>query len=449
MKKICPPRVGEVMKAAVPCFVEQALNVLSSVLITMIIGHLGAYEMTATAMANTMFNWLQCTFTGFSVGATVIIGRMYGKNDEEGIKKVAFQAIKLIMLIGIAVAAITILFREPIVMLFYGSAEKKVIDNLLIYLFLILLGMPAIAGNNSMNACLRGIGDNRTPMLVSVLLNIISLSLGFILIYGFAPLNIPEFGIFGAGIAATVSRYVGLIFEAVFILIKRKNLIPKKYTLGFDADIFKRIMNIGIPSAVEQFVFNGGFVILTMLLVGFGTIFQAGYQIGSNISNILQTISVALNVAIVAFISRSLGAKNWEAAREYVRAARFIVCTVVVTYACLAAVAAPWLAAMFSNEQDVISEGTFFAVVYAVLQIPIAYMQAMTGVLKGAGDAKYIMVTNIGALWIFRIFGVWAISQFCGDGHIVFVIGMSLDFVLRAVAYDIRVRKEKWLHIRV
>lgn len=449
MRKIWSPQAGELVRATLPCLAEQAFNILSGVLATIIVGRLGAYEMTGTSMANTVYNWLNCLLVGFSTGATVVVGRMCGMKDEKGVRDVAFQTMKLTMLIGIVIAVLIMLLKKPLVMFFYGSAEVKVLENVHIYLFLLLLGMPASAGVNSMNACLRGIGDNKTPMSVSVLLNVATLFFCFLLVYGFAPLNIPEMGIWGAGIAVTGSRYIGMIYEAVVILIKRKNLIPSKYKFGIDAGVMKKVMKISTPASLEQFIFNGGFVILQSLLAGFGTVFQAGYQIGTNVSSITQTIPVALNLSLVALISQSLGAKNEERAKEYVRIVRLITCTIIVAVCVLTFIAAPWLARMYSTEENVIEEGIYFVRVFAVMLFPIAYMQAMSGVLKGAGDAKYIMFTSVSAMWIFRIFGIWALSRLIGDGHIAVIAGLAGDFVLRAVVYDARIRREKWLHIKL
>ncbi len=422
---------------------------LSGVISTIIVGRLGAYEMTATAMSNTLINWLQCAYVGLSAGATVVVGRMYGMKDAEGVKAATLQALKLALLLSFVISGVIILFQKQIVNLFYGAAEARVIENLHIYLFWALLGMPAIAGMNALGSCLRGTGDNKTSLYTSILINVANIILSFVMIYGFEPLGIKPMGILGAGIAVTTSRYIGLIFIFVFVLIKRRFILPKKYNFGFDTDVLRKVMKVGVPSALEQFIFNGGFVILQSILVSFGTIFQAGYQIGTNISNIMQTVSVAFNVAAVALISQCLGAKKWDLAKEYVSAIRFVIYTVVTFIAAVMFVLSPWMSAMFSTEAEVIEEGIFFARVFSVMMLPIAHMQAMSGILKGAGDTKYIAYTGTAAMWIFRIFGIWAMSQLLGNAHIAFVLGLGSDFVLRAVMYDLRVRKEKWLHIKI
>lgn len=441
--------MGEIVKVAMPCFLEQLMGVLAGVISTIIVGRLGANEMTATAMSNTLINWLQCAYVGLSAGATVVVGRLYGMKEHESIKKATLQTIKVALLLSFVISGVIMLFQEQIVNLFYGSAEAKVIENVHIYLFWALLGMPAIAGMNALGSCLRGTGDNKTSLYTSTMVNIANLILSFAMIYGFEPFGIRPMGILGAGIAVTAARYLGLVFLYVFVLIRRRDILPKKYSFGFNVEILRKVLKVGVPSALEQFIFNGGFVILQSILVSFGTIFQAGYQIGTNISNMLQTVSIALNVAAVALISQCIGAKKFDVAEEYVKAIRFIIYTVVTTIAVLMFILSPWMASMFSTEPEVIEEGIFFSRVFSVMILPIAHMQAMSGILKGAGDTRYVAITSTVAMWIFRIFGIWAFSQLFGNAHIAFILGLAGDFVLRAVMYDVRVRNGKWMHIKI
>lgn len=449
MKISIPSRVGPLTKIAMPCFVEQLLLVVVNVLSTMIVGQLGKAELSASSMSNQLVNWLQCAYVGLGSGATVVIGRMWGKGDREGAARGFMQSLKLTVLVSITVLILTVVFENTIVSLFFGGAEQAVIDNIHTYFFYCMIGMPATAIANVIGASLRGVGDNKTPLYTTAVLNVVNLVLSFLLIFGVPALGIPRMGIAGAGIAISSARVVSAIFIIVYIFIKKKPILPGRYELGFHGETVRRVTRVGIPSAVEQIVFQGGFVILQSLLIGFGTVFQAGYQIGANLNNIICAPSMAMGVACTALISQTLGKRDWEGAKEYVKAANFIIYTVFIGISILMFLAAPVFSRMYSSDPEVIAEGTFFARMFALMALPIGVMQSMAGVLRGAGDAKYIAVTNVVGLWLMRVCLVWLLSIWTGNGHLAVVIGCGSDFLWRAISYALRVRKGNWLHIRV
>ena len=449
MKISIPSRVGPLTKIAMPCFVEQLLLVVVNVLSTMIVGQLGKAELSASSMSNQLVNWLQCAYVGLGSGATVVIGRMWGKGDREGAARGFMQSLKLTVLVSITVLILTVVFENAIVSLFFGGAEQAVIDNIHTYFFYCMIGMPATAIANVIGASLRGVGDNKTPLYTTAVLNVVNLVLSFLLIFGVPALGIPRMGIAGAGIAISSARVVSAVFIIVYIFIKKKPILPGRYELGFHGETVRRVTRVGIPSAVEQIVFQGGFVILQSLLIGFGTVFQAGYQIGANLNNIICAPSMAMGVACTALISQTLGKRDWEGAKEYVKAANFIIYTVFIGISILMFLAAPMFSRMYSSDPEVIAEGTFFARMFALMALPIGVMQSMAGVLRGAGDAKYIAVTNVVGLWLMRVCLVWLLSIWIGNGHLAVVIGCGSDFLWRAISYALRVRKGNWLHIRV
>lgn len=449
MKISIPSRVGPLTKIAMPCFVEQLLLVVVNVLSTMIVGQLGKAELSASSMSNQLVNWLQCAYVGLGSGATVVIGRMWGKGDREGAARGFMQSLKLTVLVSITVLILTVVFENAIVSLFFGGAEQAVIDNIHTYFFYCMIGMPATAIANVIGASLRGVGDNKTPLYTTAVLNVVNLVLSFLLIFGVPALGIPRMGIAGAGIAISSARVVSAVFIIVYIFIKKKPILPGRYELGFHGETVRRVTRVGIPSAVEQIVFQGGFVILQSLLIGFGTVFQAGYQIGANLNNIICAPSMAMGVACTALISQTLGKRDWEGAKEYVKAANFIIYTVFIGISILMFLAAPMFSRMYSSDPEVIAEGTFFARMFALMALPIGVMQSMAGVLRGAGDAKYIAVTNVVGLWLMRVCLVWLLSIWTGNGHLAVVIGCGSDFLWRAISYALRVRKGNWLHIRV
>ena len=449
MKLTVPYKTKEMMQIGLPCFIEQALIVIAGIISTAIVGNLGKNELTAVTMCITLITWITCTFTGISVGSTILVGRMWGAGEKDRVRDVFDQALKLNLSISILIMCIGLLFQKQIIGVFYGGAEQEVLEAVYIYMPFCLIRLPCPAITTAFGCVQRGAGDNVTSLVGSTALNVANLIFSPVLIYGFAPLGIPAYGLYGAGIAQVLSWIVPVICQFIYVTVTKKSILPKKFNFKMDKELIGRLVRIAIPSGLDQFLFNGGFVLLQSVLVSFGTVFQAGYQIGANLNGIITTPSTVIAVASTTMIAQSLGANNHKDALETVKANKFCIYTIFSVLGILFFLFAPLLARIYTNDVDVLKEAVFFVRVFAIESVLVGYMQAMAGILKGAGDVRYIAVTNLIALWVGRLFVVWLLSRLTGNGHLAMVVGHTLDFGTRAVMFGKKVQKGNWLYLKV
>ena len=449
MKRNAPVKTAELIKIAIPCLIEQFLLVVAGIISTAIVGRLGKAELTAATMCANLVGWLQCMYMGLSVGSTIVVGRIWGAGDKDGVKDVFDQSLKLNIMISVTIMIILLVLKKQIIGLFFGGAEQSVLDNMYLYMPYCMASMPATAFTTIVGSAQRGTGDNKTSLVGTASLNISNVILTPILIYGVSWLNIPAMGLTGAGIAFVSVRYIAVICLTIYIFATKKPILPRRWNLKLKKETILRIIHVAVPSAVEQFLFQGGFVMLQTVLITFGTVFQAGYQIGANLNGIICVPSQAISVATTALISQALGSNSLDDAEEIVKANKFIIWSVFSVIGVLFFFGAPLLVKLYTNETEVIQEAVFFVRLFAVESFAVGYMQAMTGVLKGAGDVRYTAITSAVALWGGRIFGTWILAKITGNGHVAMAIGLSLDFFSRAFLYSRKVKKGDWLHIRV
>ena len=447
MPKI-PVKTQKLIRIAVPCFIEQLLVSLISIASAMMVGQLGKAELNAANMSGTIVNWLQCIYTGLAAGSTIVIGRMWGANDKEGVKSTFVDSLIVNTGLSVLIMLVLIIFQQQVTELFFGGADAEVKEKMDFFFKCCMISMPPMAVANIICACLRGVGDNKTCVYCNVLISLLYLIMAYPLIYGMPVLGIPKYGIDGAAAATLAARYLGTIITIIYVIVKHKPIVPDIKSVKMDKTIIRRVVNVGIPSAAEQFIFNGGFVILQSVLIAFGAIFQAGYQIGANLNSIMCVPSNAIGVAITAMTSQALGRHDRNDALENVKAARFLYVVIFSMLGAIVFMLSEPLVRLYTSDPEVIEEGIYFIRVFAVESLAIGYFQSMAGVLRGAGDIKYILVSSTIALWICRIGLTWVLSRKI-DPHIALLIGLSADFYLRAFMYHFRVQKRNWLEIVV
>lgn len=442
-------KVFEVLKIATPCIAEQFLLVFVNMVTVSIIGRLGKDEFVAASMSNQLVNWLQGMYIGLATGSTVVISRIWGQGDRQGTKNAFMQTFFIALALSVFIMSLTIIFQTEILSMFFGKADKNVLYCAGIYFSYSMIGMPATALTSVINAAVRGVGNNRTPFYTTAFLNVLNVSLSFLLINGSASLGIPKMGIAGAGVAIVIARYTSVLFAAFIVWATKSPILPNKAAFTVNKKTILRIFKVGLPSSLEQIVFQGGFVVMQTLLIGFGTVFQAGYQIGANLNGILNAPAMGIGVAVTVLISQALSKREFDEAAEIVSVARYIALVGFVFLGIMLFMAAPFITRIYSSDPQVIKVGLAFTRMFGLLVIPLTYFQAMVGILRGSGDVKFVALTSTAALWIMRVFMVWIISKIAKNGYLAVMVGVSSDYIFRALMYHFRVEKGEWKFIKI
>ncbi|MFA7636553.1 MAG: MATE family efflux transporter [Monoglobales bacterium] len=435
-------------KLAIPCILEQLLIVSSGVLASMVMGHVGKNELTGVAMVNTLVTWLQFLFLGLGTGVTVVIGRLYGEENHEGVKDATMQSIYLAFYISIALVFLCFTFSDQLLGLFFSNADPEVMKHIKIYFPYSIVSVPFVAVNHTLNAAARGVGDNSAALVSNSIVNFLYALLAYILIFGIRYFGYPSLSTTGTGIAVLIARIVGPFCAIILVYARKIPIFPKKIFAKSKEGYIRRIFGICTYSAIEQAVFQGGFVILQSMLLIFGATIQAGYQIASTINNIFLAVVSGIAVAMTVLTSQSLARRNFDMASEIFSIAKKMFLLLLIPLGIVMFLSSPYLARVFSSEPDVISSTTTFARVLGACFCFTAYQTITCGILRGAGDARYITVSCTVGLWVGRLLPVYILSKYT-SAYFAVGAGLVLDFATRSLMYHLRLRKGAWIHIKV
>lgn len=445
-----------VLRLAVPIMVEQTFVMLLGVFNTMMAGHIGEEAVSAIGMVDSLNNIFISFFAALSVGATVVVAQQIGKEDTKQANETVKQALVSGLIISSLITLFMWIFRVWIINSFYGQATDLVKVNAKIYIEYTLMTYPFIAVEQIANGILRGSGDTKTPMIITIFMNIINIILGYILIYGIDLSSIgigfstPSFGITGAAIAIAIARLVGTIVIISNLVrgsknIKLRNILPFK----FDMKIQKEIFGIGVPAGVEQLLFNAGKFIVQVFIVTMGTVSIASNTIGMSVCQIPNVLGNSFAIAATTLVGQYVGRDDIKGAKStLVYLCKFAtVCMVIIGIICMPL--APFLANLYTNSSDVVTLSATLIRANGIAMIiwPISFV--FSAGLKGAGDTRYTMVTAITGMWVFRIFVGYLLGVILGLGVLGIWIGMFTDWLVRGSMYTLRLRGTKWLKHRI
>lgn len=429
----------DVFKLAVPILTEQLFVISLGMINTMMAGHIGKEAVSAIGMVDSINNIFIAFFSALAIGGMVVVAQFIGQGNIKKANATMKQALYSGLIITLFVTIIMFLFQGPIIATLFGSAEPTVISNAHTYLGITLLTYPLITIDLVANGLLRGAGDTKTPMKISIFMNIINVCLTYTFI------NILGMGIIGAALGIAIARVSGGIIILIVLLRGSKILkLTNIKEFKFDKSLLKLIFGIGIPASVESLLFNGGKLITQIFIVNMGTIAIASNAIAGSVATMLNVPGNSLCIAATALVGKYMGrgeTKEAENALSYITKLSTILLTVI---ALIFIPFAGKVVALFTNNVEIIHLTSTVLIVNS-LCIPLWSISfVLPSGLKGAGDVKYTLVTTIIGMWLFRITLGYLLGVVFKFGLVGVWLGMVIDWVVRGSLYYIRFKKGKW-----
>ncbi len=439
-----------VLKLAIPIMVEQTFVMLLGVCNTMMAGHIGEEAVSAIGMVDSVNMLFISFFAALSVGATVVVAQQIGQGQAKKANETAKQAIISGLIISIIITLGLWIFRIAIINFLYGSAEKLIKLDAKLYIEFTLLTYPFIAVEQIANGILRGTGDTKTPMYITMFMNIVNIALGYLLIYGIYVLNIPSLGIMGAAMSIAIARTIGTIAIMIVLFRGSKNIqINKLYLFKFDMKIQKDIFNIGIPAGMEQVIFNAGKLVVQVFIVTMGTASIAANAIGMSISQIINVPGNAICLAATTLVGQYVGRNDIKGAKSTLIYLVKFTTICLVSLGCLFVPIAEWMASFYTNDSEVIKLTAILIKSNSMALLAWAISFVLSAGLKGAGDTRYTMITAFIGMWVFRICLGYILGVACRIGILGIWLAMYIDWIIRGLMYLMRMKGTKWLKHRL
>ncbi|MBN2657556.1 MAG: MATE family efflux transporter [Spirochaetales bacterium] len=436
----------EILRFTLPCLAELFLFSLISVVNMAMVGRLGAAALSAVGLASQPVRISTALFQAFNIGATAMIARYTGAKEYSKARNVIVQTIKFSVVAGLVISLPFFLFAEQIVR-FMGAQPDSLKDGI-IYMRFMAAGTVFQVIPLAVSSLLRGAGDSRNPMFINILANVINLVLGYVLIYGLA--FIPSYGVWGAGMAATVSKASASLL-ALMLLFKTSLPVrlDKDISLGWDKKILKGIVGIGSSSAAEQLVLRSGFFLYTRMIANLGTVSFAAHQIALTVSNLSTNLGQALGMASSSFTGRQLGAGRPDKAVHYVKLLHHGAFLLSLLVSILFLLSGDGLVRIFTTDFKVIDVFAPILFILAVINPAQNTFLVYSGSIKGAGDTRWPLLVSLIGLIFVRIPLVFITIRYLNWGLTGAWIATAVEKYLGYIMLRIRFTGGKWKEVRI
>ena len=431
----------------IPVVLEQLLNSIMGTADTMMVSNVGSAAISAVSLVDSINVLVIQAFSALAAGGAIICAQYIGQRSKEKANESARQVLFIITAISVAVSLICLVFQKPLLRLIFGSVEPAVMSASETYFFYTALSFPFIAAYDSAASIFRAQDNTKGPMIISMISNVMNIAGNAVMIWVF------HMGVAGAALSTLISR----IFCAVVVIIQLRKekegqeiVVRDYFEIRPDWSMIRRILGLGIPSGIENSMFQLGKLAIQSTVSTLGTTAIAAQAMTNILENLNGIAAIGVGVGLMTIVGQCLGAGRQDEAVYYIKKL-CVIAEVIIIISCLGVFALTKPITILGGMEKESADMCFHMVMWITIVKPLVWIMAfIPGYgLRAAGDVKFSMIVSCCTMWACRFCLCVFLIRVMGFGPMGVWIGMFADWTLRGIIFTWRFHSRKWLQHKV
>lgn len=432
-----------IVSIALPIAVQNLINFAVGMIDTMMLGSLGEVQLSAAAIGNNLFFILMVLMFGLAGGSNILISQYWGKGDVKSIHKILALMYRACIIITSIFIGIAMFIPGAFIKLY--TSDINVIEAGSAYLRIVSVGYIFYAITNCTIMILRSVKTVKISLVVYTASLLVNGFFNWVFIFG--KLGAPALGVSGAAIATVMARITEFIIVICFMIFYENKINLKlKHLLKVDKRILKDYVANCTPVLFNELLWSSGSTMISIIIGRLGTETVAANSISNVVFNFVTVFIFGLSNATAVIIGNTIGEGRNEKAKEYARTIGVLSILMGIMSAGVIQIIKPMVVDFYNVSAltksiaiDLMSV-TSIIVIFQSLGINL-----MMGVLRGGGDAKFVLINDIIFMWIVAI-PLGFVSAFVLKLPVamVFFIVKS-DEIIKSIISVVRVLNGKWV----
>lgn len=344
-----------------------------------------------------------CFFSGLFSYANALSAQYLGAGAPARCSRVVTQGWILTVLCSPLLVAITLLVVDIFSAMDHDPAQVELERD---YFLLLMMGSVITLAKVCISSYFAGIGRARVVMICDVFALLVNVPLCYAMVFGH--FGLPALGIIGAGISTIIATLAGLLMFLVFYFRQEhRDRFHVLQSFRFDPGIMRRFLRLGLPSGMEMFLNVAAFNLFLLMFQSYGVNQGAAAAIVFNWDILSYIPLVGLNIAVLSMIGRFVGANDLERANEVISSGFILGLVYSAVLALLYVTLRYPLVELFTPPvgefREIRELAAFMMVGLASYAMADAVIQVCGGVLRGAGDTRWVMWASVALHWIMLV----------------------------------------------
>ena len=430
------PIARHLINFAAPMLIGLVFQQLYNTVDTIVVGNfVSSQALAAVGVSGPLISTLLGFFNGFSTGATVVIARCFGARDHKGVQNAVHTTILVTLLMAIVFTGAGTALAPALLRLM--RAPDDMFEEASIYFRIYFEGVIGLMLYNMGAGILRAVGDSRRPLYFLIFSAIVNTAgdLIFVLVF--------HMGVAGVAYATILAQALSAVLVLVTLVRSHGDYHLDLRRLRIDLPILKKIVGIGLPTALQDALTSLSNVFVHSYINVFGTACAAGWSVYGKLDQFALLPQQAISMANATFVSQNLGANNIARAKRGIRTALLIgmSCTAVLMTPLL--LFARPLLTLFNRDPDVLYYGVMFVLYISPFYLFACVNDIIGGALRGAGEAMAAMICMLSTFVVSRQIYLFFISRVT-DSPLLVGLGYPLGWVLCCISLLLCYRLIPW-----
>lgn len=429
-----------------PIFIDIFLHMATLFINTYMISHISTSMLAATTAGHHFFEIFIPILNFISIGCSIVIAQYLGAGNRNQARHAIHLSISFNFILGLLCYFFILFCGYQVLHLMNTPSTilKVSYDYLHILSFCLVLESIAVI----LASCLRVYGRTQVVMYVSLIMNIVTVIGNVLVLYGL--FGLPELGLVGVAWSTVFGRFVGIILLFILLFVGLRIKLDVRLFFHWSADLLKKIMKIGGPSAAENLLWSGQILVMTAIvgLIGNNNFEReeslAAQAIFFQISYFMMLCSLAIGVGNEIIIGHLVGAKRFDDAykRTFKSLNMGLIFTVIIVILFLV-IRKPLIESV-TTDQIIVQLMMPLFFISIVLEPSRTQNIIMVNALRATGDANFPFYMAIIFMWGVSI----PVGYFCAIkldlGLMGVWIGFACDEFLRGFAMRWRWQSRAW-----
>lgn len=394
-----PDTLSRLLGMALPMVVSQGAFAVMIFTDRWFLAQLSPTHMAAALGGGVTFYLSISLFQGVIAYANALVAQYFGAGEYHKCAKVITQGILMAVCLVPVLAILALVLRNLFGWMDH-EAEQEYLEKT--YYTIMMAGGVLTLVKVALASFYSGIGRTRIVMTCDVLGILVNIPLTWALVFGH--FGLPAMGIAGAAVGTILSTAFAI---GIYLLFYLKPEYTRQFetaaSLVYDRGIMRRYIRLGLPSGTETFLNIAAFNGFLLMFQSYGIAAAASATIVFNWDILSFVPLLGLNIAVMSMIGRSVGARDMEKANEVITAGYILGLGYSLFLAtCFLAFRNQLVEVFIFFEEDaeeIRSLATYMMIGLGIYAFCEGVLQVAAGVLRGAGDTRWVMIASVLLHW--------------------------------------------------
>lgn len=427
-----------------PHYIESSLQIVDQLADLIWAGLFGGFKAIAGIGAAQQYVMIGFTTRqGVDVAMRAMVSRAIGMGDTALANHVVLQATTLSLGYSAILAALGILFTEPLLRIL--GLSEDVVEMGAQYMRIHFVGQVAMALQSVAAHALSSAGDSLTPMKAGVISRLCNIFLAPLLIFG---LGLPAMGLAGAAMATVVGHILSFAY-LLRVLTRgdsRLHLDLKNY--HHDWALQKQMIKVGWPASLNRLERTFAVFLFGVFVAPFGDVAYAAFTVTRRMEMFAHMGAMGVGSAAGTIVGQSLGAGKPDRAKEAFVWACLFGGAINGAMALLMALFPDVFLSLFAREPEFLEEARGWLYIMLIGYVALGVSGVMVTAFQQAGAPMLVMLVNLGTMWL-TVPLAFVLTRFTGLAELGVAWAMCATLLIRPIGYFPFYLSGQWLRARV